>query len=92
MAAEKTLATFRIDPDKWEQFKLRTGEDNSNASSALLEFVDWYLQGNRLSRGEAVASSADIDKLVDERIDIKLQGLYERLAAMEGQKLGEAIA
>lgn len=81
--AEKILATFRIDSDKWEQFKARTGEKKSSASAMLLEFVDWYLAGNELpSRKQA--DLGDLEALLDNRLHSMLdQYLDKRWSAMQ---------
>jgi hypothetical protein len=81
--AEKILATFRIDSDKWEQFKARTGEKNSSASAMLLEFVDWYLAGNELpSRRQA--DLGNLEALLDNRLHSMLdERLDQRWSAMQ---------
>jgi hypothetical protein len=45
----KILATFRCDPSIWQQFKALAELNNTNASALLLQFIDWYLAGNRLT-------------------------------------------
>jgi hypothetical protein len=42
MATDSTLATFRIDKNKWESFKFKAG----NASQILNRFIDSYLSGD----------------------------------------------
>lgn len=71
--ADKILATFRVDSDKWEAFKSAAGLDDSNASAVLLEFIDWYLDGNRLTSESVSSPNLDgidsrIDKLIDDRM------------------------
>lgn len=79
---EKILATFRIEPDKWKQFKSKTGDVGFSASAMLLDFIDSYLAGNELpKRGETYPDPAsNLDNLeffLDERvqacIDLKLE-------------------
>lgn len=72
--ADKILATFRIDPEEWEDFKKQSSADGSSASAVLIDLVRWYREGNRISR-HAENPSFNLDK-IDARlhnlIDIKL--------------------
>lgn len=88
---EKILATFRLDPDKWEAFKTLASEENSNATNMLLDFIDWCLDGNRISKGKPKTTKAQprpdnlderIEALVNERIAYLANGLNERLSAV----------
>lgn len=74
---DKTLATFRIDPDLWEQFKSQAANNGTNASAALIEFCrDYangvYIQSSRQSLDENEVSiytnSQDLDERIDKRV------------------------
>jgi len=72
--ADKTLATFRIDPDLWEQFKTQAANNGTNASAALIKFCrDYangvYIQSSRQSLDEIEASIYTNSENLDERID-----------------------
>ncbi len=92
MASEKVLATFRIDPEKWEQFKNAAGNEGANASSLLLEFVDWYLDGNRLRGKESASPTPDnLDEVIDARIAALLDDRGLTAEAMK-ERLQESTA
>lgn len=62
--ADKTLATFRIDPQEWEAFKNMAAASGSNASAVLTEFVRSYLAPNSQS-----PHLDNLDTAIDERLD-----------------------
>lgn len=72
--ADKTLATFRIDPQEWETFKNAASAEGTNASAVFTEFVRWYNSGNRLGNSTAFADT-NLDKTIDKRLDIIEQRL-----------------
>lgn len=43
MADTTTLATFRVDNQKWEDFKAKAKEHNLSASAVLIRFIDSFL-------------------------------------------------
>jgi hypothetical protein len=66
MSSDKTLATFRIEADKWERFKDKAG----NASKVLTEFIDAYLAGLiDTASWEALTSPEKADESVLARLD-----------------------
>lgn len=75
--ADKTLATFRIDPQEWETFKNTASAEGTNASAVFTEFVRWYNSGNRLGNSTAFADT-NLDKTIDKRLDIIEQRLDDR--------------
>lgn len=85
------LATFRVEEDIWEAFLVATKEEGASASSALLEFVKWYVAGNRLAKPEVVSDS-DIEQIVDNRIASLESQLDARIAALIDSRLGELAA
>ena len=88
---EKILATFRTDPDKWETFKTQASEDNSSATSVLLDFIDWYLDGNRIQKGKSKTVKTQQSRLdnLDERIEALIT---ERIEATLKERLQESTA
>ena len=88
---EKILATFRTDPDKWEAFKTLASEENSNATSVLLDFMDWYLDGNRIQKGKTktVKSQQSRPDNLDERIEALVN---ERIDTLLKERLQESTA
>jgi hypothetical protein len=73
---EKTLATFRIEGDKWERFKDKAG----NASKVLTEFIDAYLAGLIDTESwEALRSPQNLDESMTARLEILEKGIDERI-------------
>lgn len=66
--ADKTLATFRIDPQEWEAFKNMAVASGSNASAVLTEFVRSYLAPNSQSPTPN-PQPLHLDTAIDERLD-----------------------
>ena len=98
---EKILATFRTDPDKWEAFKAQASEENSNATSVLLDFIDWYLDGNRITKGKQKTTKAQprpdnlderIEALVNERIEAALKERLQESTAYLANGLNERLS
>lgn len=71
MAADKTLATFRIDPLVWEAFKNMAAASGSNASAILTEFVRSYVAPNSQSPtpNPQPLHLDNLDGIIDERLD-----------------------
>lgn len=80
--ADKTLATFRIDPQDWEAFKSLASTEGSNASTLLLEFVRWRLAGNQISHPDPTPDSTthldNLDDKIDERIAARLDTVIDK--------------
>ncbi|MGE5658794.1 MAG: hypothetical protein ACM37W_19530 [Actinomycetota bacterium] len=72
MPREK-LASFNIDPQKWEQFKLVCEERQSSASVEILKFIDWILEGNALPELEPNSNE----------LNARLKAIEARLTALE---------
>jgi len=82
--AEKTLATFRIDPQQWEAFKNLASESGSNASALLLEFVRSTLSSNQISTSPHSSSPTHLDDKI-ERIDSQLGELRSQMEELRGK-------
>jgi hypothetical protein len=72
--SDKVLATFRIDPDKWEAFKALASERGNNASAMLVEFVEDCVGGNTRP-----AQTTDTNSKIDERIDERIRDIDNRI-------------
>jgi hypothetical protein len=88
--ADKTLATFRIEPKKWELFKALATSNDSTASAVLLQFIDSCLDAKQIlstsSTFNANSSLDDIEALIDKRIEDSLAaGLNELRSQLEAQ-------
>lgn len=90
MADDTALGTFRVDKQKWEAFKAKSG----NASKVIVSFIDSYLAGDYIPVAtESRSVTTDIDERLDKienRINY-LENLEKRLEALEGD-LGELAA
>lgn len=74
------LATFRIDPEKWQAFKGKAKGDGTNASAVLIQLVTAYLDGN-IDR--ILDKSASLDNNLDKRIENAIAPLRGELAALK---------
>lgn len=80
--SDKTLATFKIEPDKWEAFKQQATEAGSNASAMLKDFIDAYLDGRIEVKPDG---SIDTETNLDGRIEAVLERLIPRyVPSLEG--------
>ncbi len=84
------LATFRLDEEVWEAFLATTKEEGVSASSVLLDFVKWYVAGNRLQKLDQ-PYIGNIEQMIDERIESLHIKIEDRIAGVE-QRLGELAA
>lgn len=72
------LATFRIDSQKWERFKNWASSNNSSASAVLLNLIDRCLAGEITASSTTPNANVDnLDSLIDERIEVRLQSLEQ---------------
>lgn len=94
----KILATFRIDPKEWEDFKALALASGKTASAVLLEFVRWYRAGHRISPTTSSAlgsgvSLDNLDSLIDERIAAKVESLKsESLDKVSDERIENRLA
>lgn len=88
---DKTLATFRIEPEQWEAFKEMASSKGTNASAVLNELVSWYLAGNQVDSSDSNLDrniddiDDEIDKRIDEKLDKKLETLQAQLEELRGK-------
>lgn len=75
------LATFKVDPDIWQQFKAKAEAADTNASTLLKWFISSYLDGSI-----DPSQSTSIQGL-DERIDARLEPLLAELAELRGKSI-----
>ena len=80
MTASK-LATFKCDPDIWQQFKTKAEAAETSASALLKSFMAAYLSGSiNLDEATPIAVAG-----LDDRIDAKLEPLLAELADLRGK-------
>ena len=79
---EKMLATFKIDPAQWKEFKDRCTESDSNATKTILNLIGAYLDG-RVSLAPNRPES-DIT-LIDERLDSAIAPLRLEVDALKAE-------
>ena len=73
---DKFLATFRIDQEEWKDFMAQAKAEGKSASAVLVDFIQWYRTGNRISADTKSSINLDnIEKIIDERIEAKLNEL-----------------
>jgi hypothetical protein len=84
--ADKTLATFRIDPQEWEAFKNAASVEGTNASAVFTEFVRWYNSGNRLG-----TSTAPTPINLDTSLVHRLDNIEQRLDTVTTNNLDKVI-
>lgn len=79
----KTLATFRIEAGKWDEFKTLTRRNDSNASEVLLSLIDVYLAGG------VAPQRHPVNPAYWEQLSIRLDNLEkylsQRIEALEQQ-------
>jgi hypothetical protein len=96
--ADKTLATFRLDPALWSAFKNMAAASGSNASAVLTEFVRSYLAPQPINESTAPIPNPqpptpnsqplhldNLDTVIDERLDKVLddRGLKPEIIALQ---------
>jgi uncharacterized protein YceH (UPF0502 family) len=81
------LATFRIEPELWEAFKVQARKNGRTASDVLTDFVQTYVES---ASALTSTESTQLDKL-DLRIDEKIAPIKAELAELRA-RLGEFAA
>lgn len=88
--AEKTLGTFRIEPEKWERFKALASSSGTSASAVILQFIDNCLDSNNiLSTTEGNANLDNLESLIDARIDASLATRLDEMRSQFEAQLEE---
>ena len=73
---DKFLATFRIDQEEWKDFMAQAKAEGKSASAVLVDFIQWYRTGNRITVDTKSSTHLDnLTVLIDERILAKLNEL-----------------
>lgn len=89
--SDKTLATFRLDPELWEAFKLQARKNGQTASDALTDFVKGYVAGTDTRPSQPETSNLDnLDARIDERINPLRAELTELRAVLEEHLPGKS--
>lgn len=76
--SEKILATFRIAPDEWEQFKSIASAENVSATTLINSFIRWYIQGNRIETNSSNRIDAVEEKIYKD-IYAHIDGIEEKI-------------
>ncbi|MBD2060678.1 hypothetical protein NDI37_25495 [Funiculus sociatus GB2-A5] len=90
MSDTKTqLATFRVEPELWEEFKAQARRNGKTASDALTDFVQNYV-----AAGDVLASAfpAEIDNLesrIEERVTEAIAPIRQELAELRAELRGK---
>ncbi|MBD2006994.1 MULTISPECIES: hypothetical protein [Cyanophyceae] len=89
MSDTKTqLATFRIEPDLWEEFKAQARRNGKTASDALTDFVQNYI-----GAGDAPAAPTlqldDIESRLDEKVSEAIAPINQELAELRAELRGK---
>jgi hypothetical protein len=82
--ADKILATFRIDPDKWESFKELSANNGSSASAVILQFINNCLD-TKQTPSSAHVSLDSLEFLIDKRIEASLAEVRSQLDELRGK-------
>lgn len=61
------LATFRVEPERWEAFKAQARKNGKTASDVLNEFVQSYIGDIPVSDATRLGTD-NLDSLIDEKI------------------------
>ncbi|MDV3002925.1 MAG: hypothetical protein N5P05_004580 [Chroococcopsis gigantea SAG 12.99] len=89
MDKTKTLATFNIERDIWDEFKAKCASSHKTATQELLSFVLGYIgrsepiqtdTGKRINIDDAIKTylEANLDELVSKMVDEKVGLLLEK--------------
>jgi hypothetical protein len=73
--SDKTLATFKIEPNKWEAFKQKAIDAGSNASATLKDFIDAFIDGRIEIKSDGTINT---ESGLDGRIEAVLERLIPR--------------
>lgn len=77
--ADSKLATFKIDPELWEEFKGKAG----NASEVLKAFVEQYVAGNiGLDLNSGTITQQELDERIEAVLNKRLADIEERLGKL----------
>jgi len=77
--ADSKLATFKIDPDLWDEFKGKAG----NASEVLKAFIEQYVSGNiDLDLSSSTVTQHELNQRIEAALDKRLEDIEERLGKL----------
>ena len=83
--SDRILATFRVDPERWQAFKGKAKAKGSNASTVLIQFVTAYLDKNI----DGNIDKSNIDRDLDEKIENAIAKLRNELTETIDNRLNE---
>ncbi|MEH2214662.1 hypothetical protein [Nostoc sp.] len=81
------LATFRIEPEKWEAFKSLVTNQGTSASAVLDEFIDKCLAERRIASDVStpVGDNSNLINFIDKRIEESLVEVRSQLEELRGK-------
>ena len=83
---DKTLATFKIEPDQWEAFKSKANDSGSNASAMLKDFISAYLSGRiDLKQDGSIDTLTGLDSKIEAVLDRVMGGRLDEVTAQLGK-------
>ncbi|MFE1746010.1 hypothetical protein [Coleofasciculus sp. H7-2] len=89
MSDTKTqLATFRVEPELWEEFKAQARRNGKTASDALTEFVQGYVSAGDTSPVSNLQLD-DIDLHLEEKLNEAIAPIRQELAELKAELLGK---
>ncbi|MBD1930433.1 MULTISPECIES: hypothetical protein [Cyanophyceae] len=89
MSENKTqLATFRIEPELWEEFKAQARRNGKTASDALTDFVQSYVEAGDMPAVPSLQLD-DIESRLDEKVTEAIAPIRQELAELRAELLGK---
>ena len=90
--ADKTLATFRIEPEEWESFKALATSNDSTASATLLQFIKSCLDAKQiLSTSSTFNTNHSLDS-IEALMDKRIKGSLDNIEALMDKRIEESLA
>lgn len=90
MSDTKTqLATFRIEPDLWEEFKAQARRNGKTASDALTDFVQNYVTAGDVPTAAFPVELDNIESRLDEKVTEAIAPIRQELAELRAELLGK---
>jgi len=90
MSDTKTqLATFRIEPDLWEEFKSQARRNGKTASDALTDFVQNYVAAGDAPTAAFPAELDNLESRIDEKVTEAIAPIRQELAELRAELLGK---
>ncbi len=90
MSDTKTqLATFRVEPELWEEFKAQARRNGRTASEALTEFVQNYVAAGNVPTSAFPAQIDNLESRIDEKVVEAIAPIRQQLDELRAELLGK---